>query len=160
MPRYMTRQGYEAITAEIDQLWRVERPEIVDEVYEAAQLGDRSENAAYIFGKQKLRQIDSRLRYLRKKLQGVTVVDPEDQLARPDVQFGAVVTVVDDDEEEHTWRLVDKEESDPKRGRISIQSPVGQALVGKRVDDYVEIDLPKGRVGYEVTAVRYGGGAP
>lgn len=160
MSRYMTKQGYEAIVAELDELWTVERPRIVDEVYEAAQLGDRSENAAYIFGKQKLRQIDGRMRYLRRKLEGVRVVDPADQIQRDDVHFGAVVTVLDDDGQEHTWRLVDREESDPKGGRISIQSPVGKALVGKSVEDYVEIVLPKGKVGYEITAIRYGPGTP
>ena len=160
MPRYMTRQGYEEIAAELDELWRVERPRIVDEVYEAAQLGDRSENAAYIFGKQKLRQIDGRMRYLRKKVQGVTLVDLDEQMVRDDVQFGAVVTVLDDEGQEHTWRLVDQDESNPKKGRISIQSPVGQALKGRKAEDYVEITLPKGRVAYEILAIRYGGGEP
>ena len=100
------------------------------------------------------------MRYLRRKLEGVRVVDPADQIQRDDVHFGAVVTVLDDDGQEHTWRLVDREESDPKGGRISIQSPVGKALVGKSVEDYVEIVLPKGKVGYEITAIRYGPGAP
>ena len=142
------------------ELWRVERPRIVDEVYEAAQLGDRSENAAYIYGKKKLRAIDGRLRYLHHKLQGVTVVDLAEQIQRPDVQFGAVVVVEDDEGERHTWRLVDADESEPKRGRISVQSPVGQALLGKKVEDYVEVRLPKGRVGYEIVEIRYGPGAP
>mgnify|MGYP005676775171 CR=1 FL=1 len=76
----MTREGYKAITDEIDFLWRVERPRVVDEVSEAADLGDRSENAAYIYGKKRLRHIDSRLRYLRRKVQGVTVVDLSEML--------------------------------------------------------------------------------
>lgn len=160
MSRYMTREGYEAITTEIDHLWHTERPEIVDQVFEAASLGDRSENAAYIYGKQKLRQIDGRLRYLRRKIDGVTVVDLDQQPQFDVIKFGAVVTVEDDDGEQKTWRLVDKDESDPGRGRISVQSPIGRALLGKRVEDYVEIKLPKGTVGYEVLEIRYGGGAP
>ena len=160
MPRYMTRQGAEKIQEEIDFLWMTERPEIVDSVREAAEMGDRSENAAYIYGKKRLREIDSRLRYLRRKLQGVVVIDPADQVHVDHVQFGAVVTVVDDDDNEKTWRLVDKEESEPKRGRISIQSPIGGALMGKRVGDYVQVKLPKGVMGYELTGLRYGPGEP
>jgi transcription elongation factor GreB len=133
---------------------------VVDQVREAADLGDRSENAAYIYGKKRLRAIDSRLRYLRKKLQGVVVVDPADQVQLDYVQFAAVVTVVDDDDNERTWRLVDKEESDPKRNRISVQSPIGRALMRKKVGDYVEVDLPKGKMGYEVVSIRYGPGTP
>ena len=160
MTRYITRQGAEKIDAEIDFLWLKERPVIVESVREAAEQGDRSENAAYIYGKKRMREIDSRLRYLRRKLQGVVVIDPADQIHVNHIQFGAVVTVVDDDDQERTWRLVDKEESEPKQGRISIQSPIGQALMGKSVGDYVQIKLPKGVVGYEITGLRYGGGAP
>ena len=160
MGRYMTRECFDAIQAEIAHLWHVERPEIVDQVFEAASLGDRSENAAYIYGKQKLRQIDSRLRYLRRKIDQVTVVDLDDQPQFDTAKFGAVVTVVDDEDIERTWRLVDKEESDPNRNRISVQSPIGRALLGKQEGDYVQIQLPKGAVGYEVLAIRYGGGDP
>ena len=160
MSRYMTREGYNDIQAEIEHLWHVERPEIVDQVFEAASLGDRSENAAYIYGKQKLRQIDSRLRYLKKKIDGVAVVDLAQQPQFDVVKFGAIVTVVDDDDAEKVWRLVDKEESDPNRRRISVQSPIGRSLLGKRVGDYVEVVLPKGKMGYEVLHIRYGAGEP
>lgn len=156
----MTREGFNAIQTEIANLWHVERPEIVDQVFEAASLGDRSENAAYIYGKQKLRQIDSRLRYLRRKIDRVTVVDLADQPQFDTVKFGAVVTVVDDEDVERTWRLVDKEESDPNRNRISIQSPIGRALLGTQKGDYVRTQLPKGPMGYEVLAIRYGAGDP
>jgi transcription elongation factor GreB len=160
MSRYMTRTGAIRIQEEIDHLWRVERPEIVTQVHAAAEQGDRSENAAYIYGKKRLREIDGRLRYLRGKLKDVTILDVEEQIQFEDVRFGAVVTVVDDEEEEKTWRLVDKDESDPKAMRISVQSPIGRALLGKRVGDYVEIQLPKGRVGLEITSLRYGAGEP
>ena len=156
MPRYMTREGFEAIEAEIKHLWHVERPEIVDSVHEAASLGDRSENAAYIYGKKRLRAIDGRLRYLRRKIDEVTVVDLDDMLQFDQVRFGALVTVEDDDGEERVYRLVDKEESDPARGRISVQSPVGRALMGKKVGDCFEVKLPKGLMGFEVLAIRYG----
>ena len=160
MSRYMTREGYNDIQAEIEHLWHVERPEIVDQVFEAASLGDRSENAAYIYGKQKLRQIDSRLRYLKKKIDGVAIVDLEQQPQFDVVKFGAIVKVADDDDAEKVWRLVDKEESDPNRCRISVQSPIGRSLLGKRVGDYVEVVLPKGKRGYEVLEIRYGSGEP
>ena len=160
MSRYLTQQGFEEISAEIECLWREERPDVVRQVTAAAELGDRSENAAYIYGKKRLRAIDSRLRYLRKKIEGVTVVNAADQVQLPTVQFGAVVTVEDDDGVEFVWRLVDKDESDPGRNRISVQSPVGRALLGKEVGDYVEVALPRGKVGYELTGLRYGPGEP
>jgi transcription elongation factor GreB len=155
----MTKEGYKAIQDEIDRLWSVERPDVVDQVSRAAELGDRSENAEYIYGKRRLREIDSRMRYLRLKIEDVTVVDLADQVTSNDIKFGAVVTVLDD-EEEKTWRLVDQDESDPKRGRISVQSPIGKALLGKKVGDSIEVDLPKGRVSYEVVSIRYGAGEP
>lgn len=158
--RYMTREGFEAIQAELHELWHVERPEIVDSVHEAASLGDRSENAAYIYGKKRLRAIDSRMRYLKRKIEGVVVVDLDQLPSHPDVRFGCRVTVEDDEGETRVYRLVDKEESDAKRGRISIQSPIGRALLGKRVEDDVEVVLPRGTVGLEVIEVYYGGGEP
>ncbi|MDP6934171.1 MAG: transcription elongation factor GreB, partial [Myxococcota bacterium] len=119
MPHYMTKGGFEAIQEEIDRLWSVERPDVVDQVSAAAELGDRSENAAYIYGKKRLREIDSRLRYLRRKLEGITVVDLTEQVTHSDIRFGAVVELIDDEEQSQTWRLVDKAESDPKKGWIS-----------------------------------------
>lgn len=156
----MTREGYDAIHAEIKHLWHVERPEIVDSVHEAASLGDRSENAAYIYGKKRLRAIDSRLRYLRRKIAEVTVVDLDQLPAHKTVRFGARVTVEDDEGEEKVYRLVDKEESDPARGRISIQSPVGRAFLGREAGDCIEVKLPKGTVGYEILDIFYGAGEP
>jgi transcription elongation factor GreB len=160
MPRYMTKEGYQAIRDEIDHLWSVERPDVVDQVSRAAELGDRSENAEYIYGKRRLREIDSRMRYLQLKLDDVVVVDLAEQVTSKDIKFGAVVTVLDDEGDEKTWRLVDQDESDPKRGRISVQSPIGKALLGKKVGDSIDVELPKGRVSYEVTSIRYGAGTP
>ena len=160
MSRILTRTGADRIQAEIDHLWRVERPPIVVSVRAAAEQGDRSENAAYIYGKKRLREIDSRLRYLQRKLRDVTILDVEEQIQFTDVRFGAIITVVDDDDEEKTWRLVDKDESDPKARRISVQSPIGRALLGKQVGDYVEIVLPKRTIGLEIIGLRYGSGDP
>ena len=160
MPRYMTKPGFDRIEAEIERLWTVERPDVVRQVTAAAEMGDRSENAEYIYGKKRLREIDSRMRYLRKKTDELVVVDLDRQPDHSNVLFGAVVTVLDDHEREWTWRLVDKDESDPKRSLISVQSPVGRALLGREVGDHVEIQLPKGKVGYEIIGLRYGGGAP
>ena len=98
--------------------------------------------------------------HLKKKIDGVAVVDLEQQPQFDVVKFGAIVTVVDDDDAEKVWRLVDKEESDPNRRRISVQSPIGRSLLGKRVGDYVEVVLPKGKMGYEVLHIRYGAGEP
>jgi transcription elongation factor GreB len=144
----------------MDHLWHVERPPIVVQVHAAAEQGDRSENAAYIYGKKRLREIDGRFRYLQKKLRDVTILDVEEQIQFTDVRFGAIITVVDDKNEEKTWRLVDKEESDPNARRISVQSPIGRALLGKQVGDYVEISLPKRTIGLEIIGLRYGIGDP
>lgn len=156
MSRPMTRTGYERIQAEIAHLWHVERPPIVTQVHAAAELGDRSENAEYIYGKKRLREIDSRMRYLQKKLEGVMVVDLATQPSFADVRFGAAVVVEDDDGAQRSFRLVDKDESDLSVGRISVQSPIGRALLGKKPGDAVEVVLPKGTVTYEIISLRYG----
>jgi transcription elongation factor GreB len=158
--RSITKEGYLNIQKEIAYLWHEERPYMVNQVADAAALGDRSENAEYIYGKKRLRQIDSRLRYLRRKISEVNVVDLDQQLPTDHIRFGAVVTVEDEDGEEKTWRLVDKEESDPKGGRISVQSPIGRALLGREVGDAVEVRSPRGLIEFEVLAIRYGGGPP
>ena len=160
MARYMTREGYDAIDTEIEYLWTTARPAMVQSVADAAALGDRSENAEYIYGKKRLREIDSRMRYLQRKIQDVTVVDLEKQNAVAFVQFGAVVRVEEEDGTERTFRLVDSEESDPKRGRISVQSPIGRALHGRREGDVVEVHRPSGTGEMEILEIRYGAGDP
>ncbi|MDP7113393.1 MAG: GreA/GreB family elongation factor [Myxococcota bacterium] len=156
VPRHITRKGYQAIQEEIDHLWHEERPFMVQQVHDAAALGDRSENAEYIYGKKRLRQIDGRIRYLTRKVQDVVVIDTAEQVTWDDVRFGALVRVEQDDGEERNWRLVDKEESDPKNGRISVQSPVGRALLGRKVGDFFEVKLPRGVVEMEILEIRYG----
>ena len=152
----ITKKGYGIINAEIDERWNVERPIVVEEVYQAALLGDRSENAAYIYGKQRLRKIDSRIRYLKKKISDVKVIDTTTLPARPDIQFGAWVTVVNEEDIETQFQLVDERESDPNDDRVSIQSPVGRALLGNTEGESVEIKLPKGTQILDIVRVYYG----
>jgi transcription elongation factor GreB len=156
MPKLITKVGYDKIMAEIDRLWTQERPEVVEEVYQAALLGDRSENAAYIYGKQRLRRIDSRLQFLRGKVKEVKVVNTDFLPQIEQIQFGALVTMEDENGEEHIIRLVDQNESEPKQGRISVQSPIGKSLLGLKTGEIAEVRLPKGNVEYEVINVHYG----
>ena len=154
--RKFTKRGYDAIVTEINRLWNDERPFVLEEIYEAAQLGDRSENGAYIYGKQRLRMIDKRLNYLKRKVKDVKIVDTDLQEQKDCVEFGALVTIEDEDENQRRYRLVDKEEIDPDKNWISVQSPMGKALLGHSVDDDFELHLPKGIKNYEVIAIHYG----
>lgn len=160
MSRPITLAGYTAIQDEIDRLWHEERPVVVQEVSDAADLGDRSENAAYIYGKKRLRQIDSRIRYLRAKIDDAVPVDLAQMIQHDVVKFGALVTVENEDGAEKVYRLVDREESDPKVGRISVQSPVGKALIGKHEGDVVTVRIAERVVELEITALSYGAGDP
>ncbi len=156
MSRPMSKRGYDLITAEINQLWNEERPMVLQEVHDAALQGDRSENAAYIYGKQRMRLIDKRLRMLRHKIKDVTVVDTDNLPQSKTVAFGAWVTLEDEDEKILMYRLVDREESNPKKNWISVQSPMGRALMGKEEGDDFELNLPKGTIEYEILKVYYG----
>ena len=156
MPRPFTKQGFDEIQTEINRLWMEERPMVVEEVYEAAQLGDRSENAAYIYGKQRLRMIDKRLRILKQKIKDVFVIDTDSLPPSSVVQFGALVTIEDENGDEKVLRLVDKEEVDPDRNRVSVQSPMGKALMGREEGDSFVLRLPKKTVEYEIISVYYG----
>lgn len=139
---------------EVKHLWEVERPRVTQAVSDAAKLGDRSENADYIYGKKRLREIDSRVRFLTKRLEEVTVVDriPED---RDKVFFGAWVTLEDDDGKTLTYRIVGPDEFDVKAGLISMDSPVARALLGRRLDDEVELRSGEEWVTYYLVDIRY-----
>src|SRR5262245_29966003 len=151
---YITPEGAKKLRAELDQLWTVERPRVTQEVADAAAQGDRSENAEYIYGKRRLREIDRRVRFLSKRLDEVTVVtEPPSDPRR--VFFGARVTIEDEDGARRTYRIVGGDESDVDQGWISIDSPVARGLIGKRVDDVVTIRAPRGEVEYTVIAVAY-----
>ncbi len=152
--QYITREGYETLSRELQQLWKVERPRVTHEVEVAAAHGDRSENAEYIYGKKRLREIDRRLRYLKRRIEEVTIVD-EAPSHRERVFFGAFVTVVNVAGEESRYRIVGADETDAKRGYISIDSPLGRALMGKNLDDEVRVRRPKGETVLEIVDIEY-----
>jgi transcription elongation factor GreB len=152
--RYITPEGAKKLRAELDQLWTVERPRVTQEVADAAAQGDRSENAEYIYGKRRLREIDRRVRFLSKRLDEVTVVtEPPSDPAR--VFFGAYVTFEDDAGERRTYRIVGGDESDVDKGWISIDSPVARACLGKREDDTITVRAPRGEIEYTILEVKY-----
>lgn len=154
--RYVTPEGYRRLAEELDQLWRVERPRVTREVAEAAALGDRSENAEYIYGKKRLREIDRRLRFLSKRLDELVVVEPgADRGGR--VYFGARVALEDEGGARLEVQIVGPDEFDVAAGRISVDSPLGRALIGKEEGDEFAFRRPKGEVRYTVVSVRYHG---
>ena len=153
---YITPEGYARLKAEFDQLYRTERPKVVSDVTWAASNGDRSENADYIYGKRRLRQIDSRLRFLMKRMDIAVVVDPKDQHGLERVFFGAWVALYSiTKDEEHTYRIVGQDELDPSKGYISWISPLARALMGKRAGDSLRVETPGGEEEYEVLEISY-----
>lgn len=151
---YITPEGAECLRAELDQLWRVERPRVTQAVAEAAAQGDRSENAEYLYGKKRLREIDRRVHYLQKRLREIKVVDraPADTTR---IFFGAWVRLEDDAGNEALYRIVGADEFDPNKGWISVDSPLARALLKKAVDDEVTVELPTGRRSYVLIEVSY-----
>ena len=139
---------------EYGRLWKVERPKVTKEVQVAAAHGDRSENAEYIYGKKRLREIDARLRFLSKRLDELTVVKPGD-VAEDRVYFGAWVRLLDQAGEEVRYRLVGPDETDVARGLISIESPVGRVLIGKEEGDEVAAVRPAGRRTFTILEISY-----
>ncbi|KAA2212235.1 transcription elongation factor GreB [Pseudoroseomonas oryzae] len=154
-PFYMTPAGRAALQAELRTLWNEDRPKVVEIVSWAASLGDRSENADYQYGKRRLREIDRRVRFLRKRLERVQVVDPATQPRRDQVFFGATVTYARQDDSEHTVTIVGVDETDLERGHISWVSPVARALLKARVGDLVRIRTPAGPEEVEVVSIAY-----
>jgi transcription elongation factor GreB len=152
--KFITPEGAQHLKDELDHLWRVLRPQVTQAVQEAAAQGDRSENAEYIYGKRQLREIDRRVRFLRQRLEGMVVVDkPPADPSR--VFFGAWVTVEDDEGASAEYRVVGPDEFDVTRNYISMDSPLGRALLRKAVDDEVRVELPGGTKTYVVVNVRY-----
>jgi transcription elongation factor GreB len=151
---YITPEGEQVLRDEYDRLWTEERPKVTQQVADAAALGDRSENAEYIYGKKRLREIDSRLRFLGRRLDELTVVrePPADPAA---IYFGAWVRLEDAAGAERRFRLVGPDEFDVAAGRLSIDSPLGRALLGRREDDEVRVRRPKGDTVYTVLEIRY-----
>lgn len=155
-PFYMTPAGAAALREELRKLWEEERPKVVEVVSWAAGLGDRSENADYQYGKRRLRQIDGRVRFLRKRLERVQVVDPAAQAKRDQVFFGATVTYARvSDDAEVTIRIVGVDEAEAERGDIAWVAPVARALLGARLGDLRRIRTPAGTEEVEVVAIAY-----
>ncbi len=154
-PFYMTPDGQAALAAELRRLWSEERPKVVEVVSWAAGLGDRSENADYQYGKRRLREIDRRVRFLRKRLERVQVVDPAKTPKRDQVFFGATVTYEDSRGTEKTVTIVGIDEVDPDRGRVSWISPIARALLKAHEGDVVDLRTPHGIEPIEIVEIRY-----
>ena len=152
---YITPQGQKRLAEELSYLWTVKRPQVTRAVAEAAAMGDRSENAEYIYGKKQLRQIDSRIRFLTRRLNELVVVDrPPDDTSK--VFFGAWVGLEDSDGNLFRYRIVGPDEFDPKKGFISIDSPMAKALLLKTEGEEVVVNRLNGEVAFVVTSVGYG----
>ncbi len=156
--KYITAEGHKRLTEELDYLWKKKRPEVTRILSAAAAEGDRSENAEYIYRKKELREIDARVRFLRKRLENMVIVDriPKD---REKIYFGAWVTIEDNEGMEKTYRVVGPDEFDPKLSYISMDSPMGKALLGKSLDNEINItvDTKDGNLNssYIINEIRY-----
>lgn len=150
----ITPDGHRRLKEELDELWRLRRPEVVRALAAAAAEGDRSENAEYTYRKKQLGEIDRRVRYLSMRLQNVRILDtlPTDTST---IFFGAWFRIEDERGDEREYRIVGPDETDAARGWISIDSPLARAALKRRVDDELEAELPGGRVHFVVVAVRY-----
>jgi transcription elongation factor GreB len=153
--RFITPEGLARIRAEYDELFGVERPKIVETVSWAASLGDRSENADYIYGKRRLREIDRKLAHLGRIMKDAKVVDPSKQHDRDQVRFGATVELADEDDHRRTLTIVGDDETDASSGRIGWSAPLARALIGARVGDERIVRLPAGEKTYEILTIRY-----
>ena len=151
---YITRVGEKRLRDELRFLWKTERVEVTKRVSDAAKEGDRSENAEYIYGKKRLREIDRRIRYLTKRLEAIEVVTqlPSD---RSKVYFGAWVTILNEEDQQQRYRLVGTDEFDCEVNYISIDAPLAQALLGKSVDDDIAVKLPQGEQFWTIQAIEY-----
>jgi transcription elongation factor GreB len=154
-PRFITPDGFARIRAEYEELFGIERPKIVEIVSWAASLGDRSENADYLYGKKRLREIDRRLAHLARIMRAAKVVDPGRQEDRDQVRFGATIELADEDGNSRTLTIIGDDETDAAAGRIGWSAPLSRALIGARVGDARVVRLPAGEKSYEVMAIRY-----
>lgn len=153
-PNYITPEGLKKLKDELSHLLLHERPQVVKTVTWAASLGDRSENADYIYGKRRLREIDRRIRFLEKRLEYVEIIDPKTQSTQK-VQFGATVTLADENNKHSTYQIVGEDEFDLKLGKISWNSPIAKALLGKATGDVITVQRPIGPIEYEIVRVSY-----
>jgi transcription elongation factor GreB len=153
-PRYITPEGFRRLAEEHERIWSVLRPRIVAEVEAAAALGDRSENAEYIYGKRRLRELDRRLRFLSERMDALTVVEPAPHPSGR-AFFGAWVTIEHEDGSERTYRLVGADETAPRPGDGSVDAPLGRALLGKREGDTALVHRPAGEAEITVVAIAW-----
>ncbi len=151
---YITPRGHKKLVDELESLLRVERPEVTKLVQWAASNGDRSENADYLYGKRRLREIDRRVRFLSQRLDAALVVDPE-SIKSSKIQFGATLQVSDEEGKLRTYSIVGVDEVNTAKGHISWQSPIGKALIGKEVGDEVLVKIPAGEVTLEIVKIIY-----
>ena len=152
--KYITPEGAALLREELDYLWRTKRPDVTRAVTEAAAQGDRSENAEYIYGKRQLAEIDRRVRFLRKRLEGITIVDqPPTDTKR--VFFGAWFELEDEAGRRQTFRLVGPDEFDIAKEYISMDSPLGHAVMGKALDETIVVSTPEGESRYTLVGVSY-----
>ena len=154
-PRFITPGGYAQIRVEYEELFGVERPKIVEIVSWAASLGDRSENADYLYGKKRLREIDRRLSHLARIMKAAKIVDPAAQADQDQVRFGATVELADEDDRPRTVTIVGDDETDASSNRIGWSAPIARALIGARVGEARTVRLPAGEMTYEVMGIRY-----
>lgn len=152
--KYITPEGAARLRKELDELWRVKRPAVTKAVSEAAAQGDRSENAEYIYGKKQLAEIDRRVRFLRKRLTGIRVVDQQPSDTSK-VFFGAWFELRSDDGSVNEYRIVGPDESGFEPQYVSMDSPLGRAVLGKALNDEIDVRTPEGERRYAVVAVRY-----
>jgi transcription elongation factor GreB len=151
---YITPRGHQKLLDELEQLLRVERPEVTKLVQWAASNGDRSENADYLYGKKRLREIDRRVRFLTQRLDAALVVDPV-SIKSTKVQFGATLEVLDEEGNLKNYSIVGVDEVDTAKGRISWQSPIGKSLIGRKEGDEVLVKIPAGEVTLEIVKITY-----
>lgn len=152
--KFITPAGEARLRAELDELWRVERPRVTQAVAEAAAQGDRSENAEYTYGKRRLREIDRRVHFLRERLTAMVVVR-EPPADRQRVFFGAWVELEQVDGRRVRYRIVGPDELESGSGHISMDSPLGRALLAKRLDDEVTVETPEGACTYVIVRIEY-----
>ncbi len=151
---YISPSGHQKIVNELEHLLKDERPEVTKLVQWAASNGDRSENADYIYGKRRLREIDRRIRFLSQRLDAAVIVDPV-KIQSTKVQFGATVEILDEEGIIKEITIVGVDEVDTTNGRLSWQSPIGKSLIGKEVGDEVLVKIPLGEKTYEIVSVLY-----
>ena len=145
----ITPQGYDKLYSELRHLADNERPQLLEEIAAAAAQGDRSENAEYIYGRKRLREVDKRINFLKSRLERAKIIDPKLQRSEK-IDFGATVTIADDEGRHKSWSIVGEDEAEPSAGKISWKSPLGRALLNKNMDDFLEVETPRGIMEFRV----------